>query len=100
MMLLPLLISFQWNDPLVKQPLISAAILLVTSGLMVSTLPTPSIKYMKLQRRHRILAGICFAGLAGLLIAWPWATMTVALLIYTGTIPFAIFSARRHRHIA
>jgi CDP-diacylglycerol--serine O-phosphatidyltransferase len=100
MMLLPLLISLQWKDLLVNRPLVSAAILLVTAGMMVSTLPTPSIKYMKLQRRHRILAGICFAGLAGLLIAWPWATMTVALLIYTGTIPFAIFSARRHRHIA
>ena len=98
MMLLPLLISFQWDDPLVKQPLISAAILLLTSGLMVSTLPTPSIKYMKLQRRHRILAALCFAVLAGLLIAWPWATMTVALLIYVVTIPFAILGARRHRH--
>jgi CDP-diacylglycerol--serine O-phosphatidyltransferase len=95
MMLLPLLISLQWKDLLVNRPLVSAAILLVTAGMMVSTLPTPSIKYMKLQRRHRILAALCFAALAGLLIAWPWATMTVALLIYTGTIPFAIFGARR-----
>ena len=97
MLLLPLLISFQWNDPAVKQPLVSAAVLIITAALMVSQLPTPSIKYMKLQRRHRVLAILFFGGLAALLILWPWATLTVALLIYIGTIPFAIFGARR-RH--
>jgi len=65
---------------------------LIVGGLMVSRLPTPSIKYMKLQRQHRILAGACFAGLTALLIAWPWATMTVGLLIYIGSIPFAIMT--------
>jgi CDP-diacylglycerol--serine O-phosphatidyltransferase len=92
MMLLPLLISFQWDDPLVRQPWISGVVIAVTSVLMVSRLPTPSIKYMKLQRQHRILALVCFAGLAAALIAWPWATMTIGLLIYVASIPFAIFA--------
>jgi CDP-diacylglycerol--serine O-phosphatidyltransferase len=95
MMLLPLLVSFQWDDPLVARPGISVVILIFTSALMVSTLPTPSIKYMKLQRRHRILAALGFAGLAALLILWPWATLTGVLLIYIVTIPFAIFGARQ-----
>ena len=90
MMLLPLLISFQWNDPLVRQPWVSGIFIAITSVLMVSRLPTPSIKYMKLQRQHRTLAVAAFAGLAALLIAWPWATMTVGLLIYVASIPFAI----------
>ena len=90
MMLLPLLVSFQWNDPSVRQPWITGVVIAITSGLMVSRLPTPSIKYMKLQRQHRIAAAICFAGLAALLIAWPWATMTTGLLIYIASIPFAI----------
>jgi CDP-diacylglycerol--serine O-phosphatidyltransferase len=90
MMLLPLLISFQWNDPLVREPWVSGIFIAVTSVLMVSRIPTPSIKYMKLQRQHRILAGIAFAILAGLLVAWPWATLTIGLLIYVASIPFAI----------
>ncbi len=98
MMLLPLLVSFQWNDPLVARPEISVVILAITSALMVSTLPTPSIKYMKLQRQHRVLATLGFAGLATLLILWPWATLTGVLLIYIVTIPFAIFDAH-HKHI-
>jgi CDP-diacylglycerol--serine O-phosphatidyltransferase len=89
-MLLPLLVSFQWNDPSVREPWITGVVIAITSGLMVSRLPTPSIKYMKLQRQHRILAAVCFSGLAALLIAWPWATMTGGLLIYVASIPFAI----------
>ena len=92
MMLLPLLISFQFTDPLVQEPWVSGIFIAVTSVLMVSRLPTPSIKYMKLQRQHRVLAGLAFAGLAALLIAWPWGTMTVGLLIYVASIPFAIYA--------
>jgi CDP-diacylglycerol--serine O-phosphatidyltransferase len=90
MMLLPLLIGFQWDGAAAREPWISGAIIAVTSAMMVSRLPTPSIKYMKLQRQHRIAAGACFAVLAGLLIAWPWATLTTGLLIYVASIPFAI----------
>ena len=99
MVLLPLLVSFQWNDPVIQHGWVSLTILLVTSALMVSRLPTPSIKYMKLQRQHRILAGICFALLAAALIVWPWATMTIGLLIYIASIPFAIH-AHHPRYVA
>jgi CDP-diacylglycerol--serine O-phosphatidyltransferase len=90
MMLLPLLISFQWSDPVMNESWVTLIMIAITSVLMVSRLPTPSIKYMKLQRQHRALAAVCFAGLAAALIAWPWATMTVGLLIYVASIPFAI----------
>jgi CDP-diacylglycerol--serine O-phosphatidyltransferase len=95
MMLLPLLISFQWRDSvglLARAPWVSAVMIAITAALMVSRVPTPSIKYMKLQRQHRILAGLFFAGLAALLIAWPWATLTAGLLVYVASIPFAIFA--------
>ena len=51
MMLLPLLVSFQWKDPVVNEPWVTLVMTAVTSVLMVSRLPTPSIKYMKLQRQ-------------------------------------------------
>ncbi len=92
MMLLPMLISFQWNGSILREPWVPGVFIAVTSVLMVSRVPTPSIKYMKLQRQHRVLAGIAFAILAGLLIAWPWATLTIGLLIYVASIPFAIFA--------
>jgi CDP-diacylglycerol--serine O-phosphatidyltransferase len=92
MMLLPLLISFQWSNSVVSEPWVSGVFIAITSVMMVSRIPTPSIKYMKLQRQHGYLAAVAFAILAGLLIAWPWATLTIGLLIYVASIPFAVFA--------
>ena len=90
MVLLPLLAWFQWDNELVQRPGLSVVMLVITSILMVSNLPTPSIKYMKPQRSNRVLAVLLFAGLGTLLILWPWATLTAGLLIYVASIPFAI----------
>ena len=90
MMLLPLLLSFQWNGAWARDPALAAGVAAITAFLMVSRLPTPSIKYMKLQRQHRTVAIACFAGVAALLIVWPWATLTVGLVLYIASIPLAI----------
>ena len=99
MVLLPLLVWFQFPDAFVSQPWVSVLFIAVTSVLMVSRLPTPSIKYMKLQRQHRFAAIVVFAALGAALIAWPWGTMTIGLVIYVCTIPFAIF-AHHPRYVA
>jgi len=98
LMLLPMLLSFQWSDPALRQPVTVGIMIAVTSVLMVSKLPTPSIKYMRLQRQHRLLAGIAFAALAGALIAWPWTTLTIGLALYVASIPLAMFSSHP-RHV-
>src|SRR3569833_2244822 len=82
MMLLPLLISFQWKDSVASEPWVSGVFIAITSVLMVSRIPTPSIKYMKLQRQHRYLAGAAFAILAGFLFVWFWVSLTVVLLFF------------------
>jgi CDP-diacylglycerol--serine O-phosphatidyltransferase len=91
MLLLPMLISFQWDSAIIREPWVTGVLIAITSALMVSRLPTPSIKYMRLQREHRLLAGFCGGVLAALLIVWPWATLTAGLLIYVATIPVAVY---------
>jgi CDP-diacylglycerol--serine O-phosphatidyltransferase len=90
MMLLPMLISFQWNGALVREPWVAGTMIAITSALMVSRLPTPSVKHMRLSREHRFLAGLCGGILVMLLVIWPWATLTIGLLIYVATIPVAV----------
>lgn len=90
MMLLPMLISFQWNGQIVREPWVVGAMIAITSALMVSRLPTPSVKHMRISREHRFLAGLCGGILMMLLIIWPWATLTGGLLIYVATIPVAV----------
>ena len=96
MMLLPLLVSFQWNGAIVREPWAVGIMIAITSVLMVSRLPTPSIKHMRLEREHRLLAGFCGGLLAALLVLWPWATLTIGLLIYVATIPVAVVVHHPH----
>ena len=103
MMLLPLLISFQWNGDSVREPWVVGVMIAITAALMVSRLPTPSIKHMRLSREHRFMAGLCGGILVMLLIIWPWATLTAGLLIYVATIPVAMIvhhPAARHERAA
>lgn len=99
LLLLPMLISFQWVQggtlwaAWIRSPALIGALIVITSFLMVSRLPTPSIKYMRLQRQHRFAAAAIAAILTALLIAWPWATLTVGLLIYLASIPVGIIAA-------
>jgi CDP-diacylglycerol--serine O-phosphatidyltransferase len=89
MMLLPLLVSFQWDADIVHEPWVAGAMIAITSALMVSRLPTPSVKHMRISREHRFLAGLIGGILVMLLVIWPWATLTIGLLIYVATIPVA-----------
>jgi CDP-diacylglycerol--serine O-phosphatidyltransferase len=93
LMLLPLVVSFQSGmlGDLARAPWVALAMTGITSVMMVSRLPTPSIKHMRLSREHRLMAGFLGGILATLLIFWPWATLTGVLLVYVATIPVAAY---------
>jgi CDP-diacylglycerol--serine O-phosphatidyltransferase len=93
LMLLPLVVSFQSGalSDMARAPWIVLTMTGITSVMMVSRLPTPSIKHMRLSREHRLVAAFCGGILATLLIFWPWATLTGVLLVYVATIPVAVY---------
>jgi CDP-diacylglycerol---serine O-phosphatidyltransferase len=95
--LLPLLLSFEFSTDLVRHPLFSLALVAMTSALMVSRVPTPSVKYARLTRNGMIAAGLLVATLALFAIYFPWATLVAGLVIYLATIPFVIHRAQRGR---
>ncbi|MSP94860.1 MAG: CDP-diacylglycerol--serine O-phosphatidyltransferase [Alphaproteobacteria bacterium] len=89
-MLLPLLLSFEFTHGWVRNPLFCVALIAFTSVLMVSRVPTPSLKFIRFNRDDRIAAVLLAGVLAPLAIYVPWATLVVGLLIYLATIPFVI----------
>jgi CDP-diacylglycerol--serine O-phosphatidyltransferase len=92
LILLPLLFSFQFHSHAFAHPMLNAFVMGVMSLLMVSRVPTLSVKHLHIPRSMRP----AIVGFVGLLfcfaILWPWATMTVALLVYLGTIPMSAAS--------
>lgn len=90
--LLPLVISFVFG-PQSTLPVIGCAIWVVIVALMtVSSMPTFSFKKMKIPSKM-IIPTLAIVALAiALLISRPWITMSIVLVAYLLTIPFAISS--------
>ncbi len=97
LMLLPLLLSFQFKNPAFQLPLYSCAIAIATSILMVSRLPTPSIKYLHIERHSRAIAGFIALLTVGALIARPWAVLAAGIVLYVLSIPITAFVIARNR---
>ncbi len=66
------------------------------AGLMVSRLPTYSLKRMRLQQRHTIPLLAFVALFAAALASEPWTTIVLCSLAYLGSI---FHSIKRHRHL-
>jgi len=96
---LPLLLSFECGDRLVRNPLFALALIALTSVLMVSRVPTPSIKHTKLNRDGWIAVGLLGAAMVVLGIYAPWATLALGLVIYLATIPFVVHRSHVLREI-
>ncbi len=101
LLMLPLLLSFQGGGEIFRAPIVSGITIAIAASLMVSRLPTPSIKYMRPSRRHRFVLWGFVGVLTGFMVTWPWVTATVCLMIYLASIPLGIaMQARRSRAAA
>ncbi len=92
-MLLPLLLSFEFSTEVVRIPALSLVLIGLTSVLMVSRVPTPSLKYVKLDHNGKIAAYAFAAALIPAMLYVPWTTLIFGLAIYLAAIPFGIHAA-------
>jgi CDP-diacylglycerol--serine O-phosphatidyltransferase len=78
----PMLLSFQLGDRFVRDPGFTSVVIVLASVLMISRVPTPSIKYMHLPRNLWAFAWLAFGAFVILLINWPWQTLTAGFVLY------------------
>jgi len=94
---MPMLLSFQFGDEVVRTPGFTSVIMVLASALMVSRVPTPSIKYMHLPKRLRVAAFIAFCAFVALLINWPWKTLIAGFAIYALAVPITLIRHHQER---
>jgi CDP-diacylglycerol--serine O-phosphatidyltransferase len=86
--LLPMIISFQMDT--VEEggfsPYIVCLWVLLVAGLMVSRLPTYSLKRLKISQKYMIPVLAFFALLVAALASEPWLTLTFVCVIYLASI--------------
>ncbi len=105
--LLPMLVGLEANQlgwgvlyDAAAFPLVSAACLVVTAGLLVSTLPVWSFKNFRIPSQFVLPTLLCTGAFAALLVADPWAGMALAVMGYAVSLPFGVRSFHRLRREA
>jgi CDP-diacylglycerol--serine O-phosphatidyltransferase len=95
MVLLPMAVSFQIGDGVLRQPVLMAAWLLVVAFMMISRIPTYSFKRVRV-KREMVLPLLVVVGLvAAVLASYPWFVLSVMGLAYLGSIPFSYRAQQR-----
>ncbi len=88
-------LGWNWLLAAARFPLFTAAVLVGTAGLLVSTLPVWSFKNFKVPS-HYVLPLLLGTGtFAAILVADPWAALAAAGLLYLAMLPFSLRSFRR-----
>lgn len=88
-------LSFELGDAGFRSATLNAIAMLCIGFLMISRLPTFSLKKMRLSREMMLPALIGVAVLAAALINFTWWTLALIGLAYLVSVPFSVATARR-----
>lgn len=89
LILLPMLLSFQGPAAAtLRDPVLNGGWMALISLLMVSRIPTLSLKNMYVPKRFAAPVIVFAAALIACAVLWPWATLSAAAILYVGALPF------------
>lgn len=92
----PMVLSFQFDSPFFREPIVAGVIVAGAAFLMVSQVPTFSFKRLRVRGEHVLPTLIVVGLLAALLSVYTWGTISILSLLYVASIPL---SFRRARHM-
>ena len=93
--ILPLILFLETGRGVFDSPWIVGAFLLTSSILMVSQVPTYSLKAIRLKPSWVIPAMLAVGVLAAFLVTDPWRTLSVVGFVYLGSIPVSYYTYQR-----
>ena len=95
--LVPMFFAFEWGDAFIRSPWVNAVVIGGVAALMVSRIPTLSLKKIRIQH-HQVVPTLLGVGvLAALFTTAPWPVMTVVGLAYVATIPATWYFFQRQK---
>ena len=104
LLMLPMFISFEWGggwaDWIARSPYVNAVWISGIALMMISTLPTVSLKRVRIPHRFVIPTLLGIGVMAGFFTTAPWPTLTFVGAVYLGSIPLTIRAAARARRAA
>jgi CDP-diacylglycerol--serine O-phosphatidyltransferase len=95
--LVPMYLAFTVGDEIFRSPVLNAVWMTIVAALMVSRIPTFSMKRFHVPHHYfvPIMLGVAIAG--AFMFTAPWPTLAVVGIAYAGSIPFTMRSYNRLR---
>jgi len=90
LVMMPMFASFEWGDWIARSPYLNGLWIAGIAGLMISTIPTLSLKKFSIPHRFVMPTMLGVGLLAAFATTAPWPTLTLIGLIYLGSIPLTI----------
>jgi len=98
--IIPMLLNFEFGWSGFRSGWFGAVVLAVVGALMVSRVPTFSMKRFHLPREWVLPVFLIIGGLAALATTEPWATLLIIGIIYIGSFPMSIRAYNKLRRAA
>ena len=91
----PLVMSLEWPHSFASSPFFCSAILFAVALLMISHIPTFSLKSVHIPHRYVLPVMVASAVSTAALFSQPWLTLSVVAVGYVSTFPFSIAAYRK-----
>lgn len=93
--LLPMILSFTFQNQALAHPAINIPVMVIVACLMISRIPTYALKQVRVPHRM-VMPFLLLVGLTAALLAMAtWLTISVFLFAYLLSIPFSVKAYRR-----
>ena len=100
LVMLPMFISFEWGEWIARSPYLNAVWISGVALMMVSTVPTVSLKRIRIPHHFVLPTLLAIGVMTGFLTTAPWPTLTFVGAVYLGSIPLTIRADMRARRAA
>src|SRR3954470_6601749 len=97
LLMLPMFASFEWGFWIARSPILNAVWIGIVALLMVSTIPTFSLKRLRIPHHHVVPTLLGVGLIAAFLTTAPWVTLTLVGIAYVVSIPLTVRASRRLR---
>jgi CDP-diacylglycerol---serine O-phosphatidyltransferase len=100
LVMVPMFLSFEWGDWLFRSPYLSAVTVTGIALLMVSKVPTVSLKRIRIPHHMVIPTLLAFGVATAFLTTEPWLTLTAVGIVYVSSVPFTVRAYYRLKNAA
>lgn len=97
LVMLPIFLGFAFPDAAPLPGVLTAGWMILVGGLMISRLPTFSLKAVSIRPEHARFALVGFVAVVAALLTYPWTTLVILDLAYLTSLVVSWRAVRRSR---